>query len=229
MADKQIKDFSQYTSPVATDKILVQKAADDTYVYVQLQDVLDSVGIVEDTTPVLGGNLTAGGYNITGIGSLTMGGTAFPGSPATGQIFYRTDLDLLCNYDGTRWLTVNRYEQSVWVYNQSSGTNLSMMMPQAYAIYYTRYNFSTYVDTTLDGSNYFSVAINSRTRTESGTTALLAATSLASDGADTWVNRAAALNTAPANYGMLDFTITKTGSPGGLDIFAGITYRYIIT
>lgn len=32
-------------------------------------------------------------------------GTSFPGSPTTNDFFYRTDLGLLCRYDGTRWLS----------------------------------------------------------------------------------------------------------------------------
>lgn len=34
-------------------------------------------------------------------------GSSFPGSPATGDKFYRTDRNILYFYDGTRWLTVD--------------------------------------------------------------------------------------------------------------------------
>src|SRR5688572_13447523 len=36
-------------------------------------------------------------------------GTSFPGSPSTDDKYYRTDLNLLCVYDGTRWLTTQQY------------------------------------------------------------------------------------------------------------------------
>jgi len=36
-------------------------------------------------------------------------GTSFPGSPATSDLFFRTDRDLIYYYDGTRWLTVTEY------------------------------------------------------------------------------------------------------------------------
>ncbi len=38
-------------------------------------------------------------------------GTSFPGSPSTGDLFHRTDLDVpLYRYDGTRWLSEDVFE-----------------------------------------------------------------------------------------------------------------------
>lgn len=38
-----------------------------------------------------------------------LAGTSFPASPPTGRRFYRTDLHIVAYYDGTRWLSEQRY------------------------------------------------------------------------------------------------------------------------
>lgn len=40
------------------------------------------------------------------IGSVVSSGTSFPGSPANGQTFFRTDTGKLYLYDGTNWLQI---------------------------------------------------------------------------------------------------------------------------
>lgn len=41
------------------------------------------------------------------------GGTAFPGTPATGLRYFRTDRGIEYYYDGIRWLSVNQYAHGV--------------------------------------------------------------------------------------------------------------------
>lgn len=41
---------------------------------------------------------------LSDVASGVPSGTSFPGSPTTNDLFYRTDLDILFVYDGTRWL-----------------------------------------------------------------------------------------------------------------------------
>ena len=48
---------------------------------------------------------------VTAAGLLTLGGSSFPASPASGDIFYRTDLHMEFYYDGTRWLSTQIF---VW-------------------------------------------------------------------------------------------------------------------
>lgn len=58
------------------------------------------------------GNLEA--YNGASWVSLTSGaGTSFPGSPATGQTYFRTDRLLEYAYDGTRWLSTEIYTSDI--------------------------------------------------------------------------------------------------------------------
>jgi hypothetical protein len=58
-----------------------------------------------------GSNLTISGTTMTasGGGGGIDAGTSNPGSPSTGDLFFRTDLNLIITYDGTRWVTVNQY------------------------------------------------------------------------------------------------------------------------
>ena len=52
-------------------------------------------------------------------------GTSFPGSPSTDDKFYRTDLNLLYFYDGTRWLTVEQYVIELKPYSNTYVTAMS--------------------------------------------------------------------------------------------------------
>lgn len=58
----------------------------------------DGLYIIDDTGAVTGPFVTAGS---SGIAS----GTSNPGSPSSGDMFFRTDMGLVIYYDGTRWLS----------------------------------------------------------------------------------------------------------------------------
>ena len=54
--------------------------------------------------------VSAGGWSMKGDGTFQWKqGTAFPGSPATSDRFYRTDLGMEFLYNGTRWLSVQLF------------------------------------------------------------------------------------------------------------------------
>lgn len=164
-------------------------------------------------------------------------GTAFPTSPApaTDDLFYRTDLGLLCYYDGTRWLTVHEYTQTLsqapnianpktdatYTLNQSILFGPSR---QDYGIYYTKAYVWLFVATTNNGSNYWEVEI-----TNTGTS--LAIFSTAADAANTNLYKA---NTTPVvlaasrQYWQLR-TSNNVGTPGDLSYQAIVFYRLIIT
>ncbi len=229
MSDKQIEEFSQLTSPAAADKMLVQKASDSSYRYVELDDLFNSVGIVHDTTPQLGGHLACNGYNLTGLGKLNMGGTAFPTSPVSGDMFYRSDLKMLCVYDGTRWLTAQRFSFGINSLNTSGGANLGCRTLGTYGLYAETVCLSTQVIAPNDASNYWTVIFNARNTTRTATSALQSFNT-AADAAGAYVARETTPSTqAPANYGILDITLSKSGSPGNLDLYAALYWRYIIT
>lgn len=49
-------------------------------------------------------------------------GTSFPGSPADNDLFYRTDLDTLFFYNGTRWLTTQLHRIATSLHNIAATT-----------------------------------------------------------------------------------------------------------
>jgi len=61
------------------------------------------------------GDLSLGAENGVSVQGLmvTGSGVAFPGSPAEDDLYYREDLQLMCVFDGTRWVTVNEYVSTV--------------------------------------------------------------------------------------------------------------------
>lgn len=65
------------------------------------------------TTPLDGTEevhiLDGGNSRRVAVKHLAARGTSFPGSPATGDIFYRTDRNIEYVYDGTRWLSTQLF------------------------------------------------------------------------------------------------------------------------
>ena len=162
-------------------------------------------------------------------------GTAFPSSPTTDLLFYRTDLDWLCTYDGTRWLTVHEYAESLlpspgivvpktdaaYVNNQSVSFNASR---SDYGIYFTRAHGWMFVATTNDGSNYWELEVTN-TGTSCGTF------STAADAANTNLYKSATTAVVLASgrqYWQLR-TSNNVGAPGNLSFSFTVFYRMIVT
>lgn len=163
-------------------------------------------------------------------------GTSFPTGISDGFLFYRTDLDWLCVYDGTRWLTTHEYAEPLtmvsgtiipktdasYVLNQSLLFNASR---SDYGIYATRVQFWTYITTTNNGSNYWVMEV-----TNTGT--VLATFSTVADSANTNLYKSADPATALATgrqYWQLR-TSNNVGTPGDISFLAcTVSYRLIVT
>ena len=156
-------------------------------------------------------------------------GTSFPGSPTTGDRFFRTDLVWLCYYDGTRWLTAHEFATPMEYINGNTTDGLYYLPSSIradYAIYFTRVAIRTFVATTNDGSKYWTVTVRS---TGPGATTIRTFTT-ASDSADAWVDHSAApSNNPPANYGVSDQYLVKTSTPGAISTMCTLYYRLIVT
>lgn len=164
------------------------------------------------------------------------GGTAFPSTPPTGFLFYRTDLGWLCYYDGTRWLTVHEYEAAFFAGDSIDFTanNASAMIVRNrtdYAPYVTRVALTSRVITTNDANNFWSIVFVGYNLSFGSFTTLVTYTT-ATDTVNAYTTHESALTVAPANNTHFSISITKAGAaanPGTLRLLPAIFYRLIVT
>lgn len=166
-------------------------------------------------------------------------GIAFPltadvrGGLLAGDQFWRIDLDWLCVYDGTRWIT-SFTTPIVLVPNRSTiaaNTIWDTRVRTDYAVYVEAYAISTSVAATNNGSNFWTIAcrgVNLALTTASdcfipNTSADTAATETDHSG------NVAAGNVAPANNAYLRVNAAKTGTPGNMTIAVTVYVRHIVT
>jgi hypothetical protein len=155
-------------------------------------------------------------------------GTSFPGSPATNDIYFRTDRGLLYYYNGTRWLTVDLYRQEIA--GQTALTPFSANATLYAALWAAQYDVwmvdlitNSAVLTTNDGSHFWTIAL---TRGPSGTA--LASYTTAADTLGVNVGHRVsigALTGTSDTYFAVD--ATKTSTPGNLYLQAAVTYRLV--
>lgn len=85
------------------------------------------------------------------------GGTSFPGSPATGDRYYRTDRNIEYFYDGTRWLSVTLYEHHLgnWSNQAASTTGYTASPNHVYDCWVENLYAMMFSASGLSGSAYW--------------------------------------------------------------------------
>jgi hypothetical protein len=153
-------------------------------------------------------------------------GTSFPALPGLNDKFYRTDLNLLCYYDGTQWLTACEYALpalNIHPFPQTiSDTSVLMPVRTDFAIYLTRWVVSTF---RTGGS--WTVNLVRFNATASATT--IATFSSSSDAVNTMTHHDQVINAnldAAAIYLGLQLTLSGTG---GIYVPSALYYRLIVT
>lgn len=154
-------------------------------------------------------------------------GTAFPGSPAAQDRFFRTDLLLDCVYDGTRWLSQNEYlatmiPEALLPYTTSIYVARGALRGDI-SVYLTKFRAPTLVVAPNNGSNYWTVKV-----LDASGAVTLAQISTAATTAGVWTAGNVTVNTVDADI-MFNVTVTKTGAPGALYAPVGLYYRLILT
>jgi len=168
-------------------------------------------------------------------------GTSFPGSPATNDRFYRTDIGLEFFYDGTRWLSTEIFilntaitQGALFPLTATQNDALAVAPPplpgtDIYLLTYRARIFINSGGTALDASNKWVGNLHKYDSAVSSTTVVT--TTIASGASatvrtfDTTINALLSSST----YLLLESTWTKTGTPGGLFVFESITYRVVST
>jgi hypothetical protein len=165
-------------------------------------------------------------------------GTSNPGSPSSGDQFFRTDLGLYIYYDGTRWLTTTLYHVPIPWSGQATqlpivvGSNSHRMVfsyTPDYDIYIINCAVIYRVDTTNTGSAFWTFDVQ---RQNAGTSLGTVTSAAASPDVRTrgTITIGAVMDVSDVNYQALQTQESKTGSPGGLNFLEyTLTYRLIVT
>lgn len=160
-------------------------------------------------------------------------GTAFPSSPTTGDKFYRTDLNWLCFYDGTRWLTCTEYSEPIALASKifiSSIPDASghIAVRRDFQPYITTMTNSIRVSTTSNGSNFWT--INLLRYNSSSATSTVHTFNTSTLTAGVYTNMKQTINSPlDSSAFFLAVEFARTGSPGLLGIFSSLQYRLIVT
>lgn len=170
------------------------------------------------------------------LASIIGSGTSFPASPASGDLFLRTDRALLYFYDSTLtlWVTLPEYlavftpvaAPSTGFTSSTTVANRLVLLPRFASPALVRLTYVQLlcsVSTTNNSSNYWSLAVVTR---PAGTTVCTLSTSSGAAGADLALEWSTG-SPLPRTESLLQISVTKTGSPGTLYLYsAALTYRY---
>jgi hypothetical protein len=199
------------------------------------------------STVVVTGAATVGGKITFGQTAVVVtGGTAFPGSPADNDQFYRTDLDMWFFYNGTRWLstTLQRLllpiypQQSLGVISATTAAYVRTLAPDLQGgsdLWLEDFIVNFYVaagGTALGASHSWAAALKSA-RDNTDFTLDTISTVTINSGSSAVVRRSTGTIDALMNNGtvhdILQIDMTKTGTPGTWQAFPELTYRVVAT
>lgn len=186
-------------------------------------------------SPTFTGTLTAAAVTATGkvtaSGLMALGGTSFPASPATNDLFFRTDRGLLYYYDGTRWLTVNEYTNYLGLATVLEGGNTPTTIASAIdhganGCWVTRIAATAY-QATGNGSNYVTYQLNSITPAIV-THNIGASFNTSADTAGQVVLHTVTIGAlVTAGDTLISLSGTLTGAPTGLQSHCTVFYRLV--
>lgn len=163
--------------------------------------------------------------------SLLVKGAAFPASPSSGDPFFRDDLGFWCYYDGTRWLSQEFSIGDIQVALSATASRWYRLPVGSYGLFIPNRAIvcSSYVATTNDGSNYWTISITA-TNTTFGDDTVLHAFNTSGDSANTWTAHDDVPDSqTPSSANGIEVVITKSSSPGNINLSFGLAYRMIIT
>lgn len=165
-------------------------------------------------------------------------GTAFPASKATNDRYFRTDLGLEFYWDGTQWVTMQIFtlpfanlDLAVNAGDTTSDTNLARVtVPYkgTFTMWLIRFDMTTFVGTTNDGTKYWTV--NLKWGTAAGSFTTLASFNTSADTASNYTFHTAAVGAVVDTTAMaFSINVIKTSTPGLLLGWGCAFYRLIST
>lgn len=204
-----------------------------------------AVGTGADTAAKLAkGN--AGGYLAMGNSAVIWNaGTSFPGSKATNDRYWRTDLGMEAYWDGTRWLSTQIYD---WPANTSIDTSMStggysvdsvagVLTPWSttYDLYVVRWDATLRVDASNSGNtgaHYWTCALQVGTSANVYTTLTGATVNTSAGTTNTNYALTATVGQlwTPGTNPIGRCLVSKTGTPGKLTYAPFVArYRLVLT
>ena len=172
---------------------------------------------------------------VTGAGGVPAG-TSFPGSPATNDIYFRTDRGLLYFYDGTRWLTVTLYHElatnpdgtgssSTPPYTATANLGRNVIWANDYDLWLVELQ-AWFFTSGLSSSNYWTLTMAKGNTANSFTD--IANVNCQSGTDSNWINKTASINALlGSSWATMRFTLAKTNTPNGCYCSAAYTYRLV--
>ena len=159
-------------------------------------------------------------------------GTSFPGSPATNDLYFRTDRGLVYYYDGTRWLTLTLYSAPMPNFENLSGGVQGHWTPTAamstYSIWLEQRICASIVVGTTNATNYWAFQLQYKTAPNTDTNVTGASFDTTTDSATTYTPHVVSIASSLGSTALvLEANITITGAPGNLYAFPLVTYRLI--
>jgi hypothetical protein len=153
-------------------------------------------------------------------------GTGFP-TAAAGDRFWRTDRGLEYYYDGTRWLTTTLFTiptsmtSSISVAADNGNIGVFGLMPASHGIWLATMYMTTYVATTNNGSNFWTVTL-----TQGSNGASLGNFTTASDSANTYTEHTIVVD-ATTTEKLIYPNPVNTGAPGAIFPAAQLSFRLV--
>ena len=202
------------------------------------QQMASSSGTTSQTGGGIAGNLTLANPKPTA--GLSLGGFAFtmassfPGSPSTGDLCFRTDLGILCEYTANGWLGPQlpyalidvAGNQAFTVTGSMRAIDVGLLPTQAFYCDQIRI---LAMSSANSGSAFWAFQPN-KVSVANANTAIGVATNTKTDTASNWVDHSIAIGALiGVGYPHIEMDITKTSTPGNLYVMATVLGRIVYT
>lgn len=156
-------------------------------------------------------------------------GAAFPTNPSDGQLFYRTDRNVIYFWKASisQWLSLTRYEGNIAPLFSITSNGGVGFFPLDTDIYLESFIVAARVATTNDGSNFWTGKLYGNSSAAVAT--VLTSYSTAADAPANHVLHNVAYNAIISASTYVDLLVQpeKTGSPGGYAGSSKIIYRVV--
>lgn len=190
-----------------------------------------AVGSGADTAARLAKGAAGGALSIINTAVAWNSGTSFPGSKATGDRYWRTDLAMEFYWDGTRWLSTQYYQAQITALTivipmTVNGSHYGAFDSTGHDLWLTRVVATTQASATNNGSNYWTLVYNSFP----SAAAFGSGINTSADTAGVSTGHTASIGAVlTSGDRLLGVTFNKTGGPGSLYLATYVEYQIIAT